>query len=80
MKRLPSHVPSPTLTVFSGSSNYRRTEPWRKVQDLKGPTSVPAVAVDHRQVWKIQYEELGRYLESYLASGTRVSLSFFDLM
>ena len=40
----------------------------------------PVAITDYQQVWKIQYEELGRYLESYLASGTRVSSSFFDLI
>ena len=68
MKRLPSRVPSPTSTVFVGLPNYLFTRPWLKVQDY------------HQQVWKIHYEELGRYLKSYLTSGTRVSLSFFDLI
>ena len=58
--------PSPTPTAFSGISNYR-TDSYRPLRDLKGAPPVPTI--DYRQVSKIHYAELGRYLASYLAKG-----------
>lgn len=67
MKRTPSRAPSPTPTAFSGISNYR-TDSYRPIRDLKGAPAVPTI--DYRQVSKIHYAELGKYLASYLAAGT----------
>ncbi|KAF9472133.1 hypothetical protein BDN70DRAFT_503738 [Pholiota conissans] len=64
MKRTPSRAPSPTPTAFSGISNYR-TDSYRS-RDLKGAPAVPTI--DYRQVSKIHYAELGKYLASYLAA------------
>ncbi|KAF8813736.1 hypothetical protein BYT27DRAFT_7180495 [Phlegmacium glaucopus] len=63
MKQVP-RGPSPTPTAFSGISNYR-TDSYRPLRDLKGAPAVPTI--DYRQVSKIHYAELGRYLASYLA-------------
>ena len=63
----PSRGPSPTPTAFSGISNYR-TDSYRPHRDLKGAPAVPTI--DYRQVSKIHYAELGKYLASYLAKGT----------
>ena len=62
-----SRGPSPTPTAFSGISSYR-TDSYRPLRDLKGAPAVPTI--DYRQVSKIHYAELGRYLVSYLAKGT----------
>ena len=62
-----SRGPSPTPTAFSGISNYR-TDSYRPLRDLKGAPAVPTI--DYRQVSKIHYAELGKYLASYLAKGT----------
>ena len=67
MKRTPSRAPSPTPTAFSGISNYR-TDSYRPVRDTKGAPAVPTI--DYRQVSRIHYTELGKYLASYLAAGT----------
>lgn len=73
MKRTPSRAPSPTPTAFSGISNYR-TESYRP-RDLKGAPAVPTI--DYRQVSKIHYGELGKYLASYLAAGACYGFTFF---
>jgi hypothetical protein len=67
-----SRGPSPTPTAFSGISNYR-TDSYRPLRDLKGAPAVPTI--DYRQVSKIHYAELGKYLASYLAKGTDFFLS-----
>lgn len=61
-----SRGPSPTPTAFSGISNYR-TDSYRPLRDLKSAPAVPTI--DYRQVSKIHYAELGKYLASYLAKG-----------
>ena len=66
MKRQPSRAPSPTPTAFSGISNYR-TDSYRPIRDLKGAPAVPTI--DYRQVSKTHFEELGKYLATYLANG-----------
>ncbi|KAF8895714.1 hypothetical protein CPB84DRAFT_1782266 [Gymnopilus junonius] len=65
MKRQPSRAPSPTPTAFSGISNYR-TDSYRPIRDLKGAPAVPAI--DYRLVSKSHFEELAKYLASYLAA------------
>jgi hypothetical protein len=60
-----SRAPSPTPTAFSGISNYR-TDSYRPIRDK----NVPAVpAIDYRLISKSHFDELTRYLVSYLARG-----------
>jgi hypothetical protein len=61
-----SRGPSPTPTTFSGISSYRTD--YRPLRDLKAVPAVPTI--DYRQVSKIHYAELGKYLASYLIKGT----------
>ena len=70
-----SRGPSPTPTAFSGISNYR-TDSYRPLRDLKAAPAVPTI--DYRQVSKVHYAELGKYLASYLAKGT--NFPFFPIL
>lgn len=66
MKRgLSPRVPSPTPTAFSGISNYQ-TDSYRPIRDQKVPV-VPTL--DYRQISKTHFDDLSRYLASYLAKG-----------
>ena len=65
MKRnLLPRAPSPTPTAFSAISNYR-SEAYCPINS-KGS---PPAGLDSRAVAKIHYEELSRFLASYLAGG-----------
>lgn len=79
MKRgQPPRAPSPTPTAFSGISNYR-TDSYRPIRDK----NVPAVpAIDYRLISRTHFDELSRYLASYLARGMLVfiqGISFAQL-
>lgn len=71
MKRTPyNRVPSPTNSAYSsGISNYR-TESYRPLRDN---VPVPQSPSDPRAVARTHFEELSRYLASYLAKGERSS-------
>ena len=73
MKSISSHAPSPPIVPFAGISNYR-TEP----KGLKDAPAVPTIT--YRQVFKAHYDEFGRYLATYLASGSYVAPSSFDMI
>lgn len=60
-----SRVPSPTNTTYSGISNYR-TESYRPLRD-NPPNSFPPA--DPRSVARAHFEELSKYLATYLAKG-----------
>ena len=66
-----TRAPSPTLTAFSGISSYR-TESYKPLRD-KSSTSTPPL--DSHQVARTHYDELSKYLSSYLAKGSMSSLS-----
>ena|SRR5713226_5987971 len=68
-----TRAPSPTLTSFSGISNYR-TESYKPLRDK---SSVPTLPVDSYQVARTHYDELSKYLSAYLAKGSISSLSPF---
>src|SRR6266404_2925930 len=72
MKRTDSvpRAPSPTNTAFSGISTYR-TDSYKPLRDK---ASLPPL--DRRLVARNHYDELSKYLVSYLAKG---SLSPFYL-
>lgn len=63
---------SPTNTSYSGISNYR-TESYRPIKD--------ATPLDPRLIARTHFEELSRYLASYLAKGLFIlfHLSFLSL-
>ena len=63
--------PSPTNTTFSGISSYR-TEPYRSHRDK---SSISASPQESYQVARAHYDELSKYLASYLAKGS-ISPSF----
>ncbi|KAI0060487.1 hypothetical protein BV25DRAFT_1827659 [Artomyces pyxidatus] len=56
-------APSPTNTTYSGISNYR-TDSYRPLKDR---AAIASPALDPRLVARTHYEELSRYLASYLA-------------
>lgn len=58
-------APSPTNTTYSGISNYK-SEAYRPLGG--SPMAAPAGG-DARTVAKSHFEELHRYLASYLAKG-----------
>ncbi|EGO00874.1 hypothetical protein SERLA73DRAFT_87202 [Serpula lacrymans var. lacrymans S7.3] len=66
MKRVQStRSSSPTPTTFSGISNYR-TESYRPIRDKS--SNAPAMpSLDPRFVARTHFDELSRYLASYLA-------------
>ena len=68
-----TRAPSPTLTAFSGISSYR-TDSYKPLRD-KSSTSTPPL--DSHQVARTHYDELSKYLSSYLAKGYMSSLSPF---
>lgn len=68
-----TRAPSPTLTAFSGISSYR-TDSYKPLRD-KSSTSTPPL--DPHQVARTHYDELSKYLSSYLAKGSMSSLSPF---
>ncbi len=70
-----TRAPSPTLTSFSGISSYR-TDPYKPLRD-KSSTSTPPP--DSYIVARTHYDELSKYLSSYLAKGSMSSLSPFAL-
>ena len=59
-------APSPTNTTFSGISSYR-TEPYRSHRDKSSISSSPQ---ESYQVARAHYDELSKYLASYLAKGS----------
>ena len=59
-------VPSPTNTTFSGISSYR-TDSYKPLRDKSSISSPP---VDSYQVARTHYDELSKYLASYLAKGS----------
>jgi Spa2 Homology Domain (SHD)-containing protein len=61
-----TRAPSPTLTSFSGISNYR-TESYKPLRDK---SAVPTPPVDSYQVARTHYDELSKYLSAYLAKGS----------
>ncbi|KAI0042955.1 hypothetical protein FA95DRAFT_1524753 [Auriscalpium vulgare] len=65
MKRTPTGARSisPTNTTYSGISNYR-TDSYRPLKDRNAPASP---AVDPRIIARTHYDELSKYLASYLA-------------
>src|SRR6266702_1672002 len=73
MKRSGSgtRAPSPTNTSFSGISSYR-TDLYKPLRDKSSVTSPP---LDPHLVARIHYDELSKYLVSYLAKGCVPSLS-----
>jgi Spa2 homology domain (SHD) of GIT len=60
-----TRAPSPTNTTFSGISNYR-TESYKPLRDKSSTSSPP---LEPRLIARIHYEELSKYLVSYLAKG-----------
>lgn len=62
---LAQRAPSPTNTAFSGISSYR-TDPYKPFRDKSSISSPP---VDSYQVARTHYDELSKYLASYLAKG-----------
>ena len=68
-----TRAPSPTLTSFSGISNYR-TDPYKPLRDK---SSLSSPSPDSYQVARTHYDELSKYLSSYLAKGSISSLSPF---
>lgn len=59
-------APSPTNTTYSGISNYK-SEAYRP---LGGNSTAAATGGDAREIARAHFEELHRYLASYLAKGT----------
>ncbi|KAI0249214.1 hypothetical protein BJV78DRAFT_1229132 [Lactifluus subvellereus] len=57
--------PSPTNTAFSGISHYR-PDPYKPLRD-KSSTSLAPPPLEPRLIARIHYEELSKYLASYLA-------------
>jgi hypothetical protein len=70
---LAQRAPSPTNTAFSGISSYR-TDPYKPFRDKSSISSPP---VDSYQVARTHYDELSKYLASYLAKGALSPLSPF---
>ena len=70
MKKGP-RAPSPTNTSFSGISSYR-TDSYKPLRDKSSISSPP---LDPLFVARIHYDELSKYLVSYLAKGFLLSLS-----
>jgi hypothetical protein len=66
-----TRAPSPTLTSFSGISSYR-TDPYKPLRD-KASASSPSP--DSYHVARTHYDELSKYLSSYLAKGTILAIS-----
>jgi hypothetical protein len=66
-----TRAPSPTLTSFSGISSYR-TDTYKPLRDKSSVSSPP---LDSYQVARTHYDELCKYLSSYLAKGSITSLS-----
>ena len=62
---LAQRAPSPTNTAFSGISSYR-TDSYKPFRDKSSISSPP---VDSYQVARAHYDELSKYLASYLAKG-----------
>lgn len=77
---LAQRAPSPTNTAFSGISSYR-TDPYKPFRDKSSISSPP---VDSYQVARTHYDELSKYLASYLAKGAlsplSISLHFTSLL
>ncbi|KAJ6615035.1 hypothetical protein B0H10DRAFT_106705 [Mycena sp. CBHHK59/15] len=63
MKSSRSRAPSPSVTSFSGISNYR-TESYHPLRDKNVP---PVPQIDHRSVLEGHFTEFSRYLAAYLA-------------
>lgn len=63
-------APSPTNTTYSGISNYK-SEAYRPL----GASPMASPGGDARTVAKSHFEELHRYLASYLAKGEQLRLS-----
>lgn len=61
-----TRAPSPTLTSFSGISSYR-TDTYKPIRDKSSVSSPPP---DSYQVARTHYDELSKYLSSYLAKGS----------
>ena len=59
-------APSPTNTTYSGISNYK-TDSYRPL----GASPTVNNATDARSIARTHFEELHRYLASYLAKGER---------
>ena len=57
-------APSPTNTTYSGISNYK-TESYRPL----GTNPMPMPGSDAKSIARTHFEELHRYLASYLAKG-----------
>lgn len=70
-----TRAPSPTPTSFSGISSYR-TDPYKPLRDKFTVSSPPP---DPYQVARTHYDELSKYLSSYLAKGTILAISVFTL-
>ena len=66
-------APSPTNTAFSGISSYR-TDYYKPIRDKSSISSTP---VDSYQVARTHFDELSKYLASYLAKGSVPLLSPF---
>ena len=60
-----TRAPSPTPTSFSGISNYR-TDTYKPLRDKSSVSTPP---IDPYQVARAHYDELSKYLSSYLAKG-----------
>jgi hypothetical protein len=72
-----TRAPSPTLTAFSGISSYR-TESYKPLRDKSSASTPP---IDSHQVARTHYDELSKYLSSYLAKGSMslaISVSTFS--
>ncbi|KAJ6620207.1 hypothetical protein B0H10DRAFT_1102957 [Mycena sp. CBHHK59/15] len=63
MKSSRSRAPSPSVTSFSGISNYR-TESYHPLRDKNVP---PVPPIDHRSVLEGHFNEFSHYLAAYLA-------------
>jgi hypothetical protein len=68
-----TRAPSPTLTSFSGISSYR-TDTYKPLRDKSSTSSPP---LESYQVARAHYDELSKYLSSYLAKGSRSFISPF---
>ena len=64
-------APSPTNTTFSGISSYR-TDSYKPLRDKSSISSPP---LDPQIIARIHFDELSKYLVSYLAKGSVPSLS-----
>ncbi|KAF8483316.1 hypothetical protein DFH94DRAFT_851273 [Russula ochroleuca] len=58
-----TRAPSPTLTSFSGISSYR-TDTYKPLRDKSSASTPP---IDSYQVARTYFDELSKYLSSYLA-------------